>query len=121
MPVPESQGPESPAGLPERLHEIARLLRQADHVSPDQKQAVANLADELANALRSAPPSSAEVAHLADSAAHLIESLHRRENRGVLVSARDRLEQAILSTEARTPFLAGLARRLVEALASLGI
>jgi hypothetical protein len=119
MPDQVASGPEFPLG--ERLHEIARLLREADHLGPETKQAVAELADELANTLRSAAPSAAEAAHLADSAAHLIEALHRKEDKGVLASARDRLEQAILGAEAQTPFLAGIARRLLDALASLGI
>jgi hypothetical protein len=121
MPEPVAGGPEFPSGVSERLHEIARLLRAADHLGPVEKEAVAELADELGNALRTAAPSSAEAAHLAGSAAHLIEALHRKENKGVLASARDRLEQAIVRAEARTPFLAGVARRLAEALTNLGI
>jgi hypothetical protein len=47
MADPVASGPEFPLG--ERLHEIARLLREADHLGPETKQAVAELADELAN------------------------------------------------------------------------
>ncbi len=121
MPEPVSGSPEFPSGVPERLHEIARLLRAADHLGLEEKQAIAEFADECGNALRSGGQSSADAAHLVDSAAHLVEALHRKEKKGGLASARARLEQAILGAEARTPFLAGVARRLVEALASLGI
>ena len=121
MAEPIQEGPAAPAAMSDRMREVARLLREADHLGPEEKEAVARLADELAEALRTVPPSSPEAAHLTESAAHLIEALHRRENKGVLAAARDRLEESVLATEARSPFLAGIAHRLVEALASLGI
>lgn len=118
QPAPE---PNSQPSVAERLHEIAHLLREGDHLSPQAQQELARLTDELGQALRSTAVPSAEATHLADSAAHLIESLHHNEPSGTLAVARDRLEQAVLSAEASTPFVAGVARRILDALANLGI
>ena len=65
--------------------------------------------------------SAAEAAHLSESTARLIEGLHGRHDEGVLAAARDRLEGAVVGAEARAPVVAGVARRLLEALANLGI
>ena len=50
-----------------------------------------------------------EVAHLADSTAHLAESLQHNPEAGPLARARDRLEHALIEAEAtaRHPFAAG--------------
>ena len=40
---------------------------------------------------------------------------------GVLAAARHRLEEAVVAAEARAPTVAGVARRLLDALSSLGI
>jgi hypothetical protein len=39
----------------------------------------------------------------------------------VLTAGRDRLERAILAVESQSPLAAGLARRLLDALANIGI
>jgi hypothetical protein len=47
--------------------------------------------------------------------------MHRRDAPGSLAAARDRLEAALLATESTAPLTAGLARRLLDALANIGI
>jgi len=116
---PESATP-SAAQVQARLHEVSRLLRESRTLDDAARRDLAGLVDELGKLLESAAVPPAEVAHLAESTAHLAESLHRHD-RGLLGRARDRLEEAVVSTEARHPFAAGLARRVLETLANLGI
>jgi hypothetical protein len=121
MSAPQSGGPPAPEAVGARLHEIARLLREADHLGPESQKVLADLADQLGNSLGSANLASGEETPLADSAAHLIETLRQRHDAGRLAAARDRLEQAVLDVEARAPVAAGVARALLDALANLGI
>jgi hypothetical protein len=90
-------------------------------MEPSTQQALAELADELAKTVDFSKASSAEVTHVLDSSAHVIDMLHRRPPAPVPASVRDRLEQAILAAEARAPVLAGVAHRLLDVLADLGI
>ena len=46
---------------------------------------------------------------MAQTTAHLAESLHPQPNTGLLESARERLEKAIYDVEAHAPVVAGLA------------
>jgi hypothetical protein len=110
--------------LPEvqaRLHDVARLLRESQAIDPQTRQSLAELVDELGAALRSTSVDPAEAAHLAQTAAQLAEALHHRHDQGRLAQVRDRLEQTVLAAEARAPFAAGLVRRLLDALANVGI
>jgi hypothetical protein len=128
--MPDTPDPGVPS-VPEvraRLRDTARLMRESAAVDPDVRQAVADLLDELDRALAApagdpaalgTPP--AEVARLAEGATHLAEALHRGHDRGILATARDRLERLVLQAEARAPTAVGLAQRLIDALATLGI
>jgi hypothetical protein len=104
-----------------RLQAVARLLRQSDSLDAESQQSLAELIEELGKALHAeiVPPS--EVAHLAESTAHLAEALHHRQDRGLLGAARDRLERAAVNAEANAPFVVGLARRVLDLLAGIGI
>ncbi len=120
MPEPQPPAPTPPSAIPARLHEVARLLRDAQHLDPEAQQSLANLADELANTLSASGVPSAEEAQLGQLAGQLIQALHKGEEAPV-VATRDRLQSAILRAEARAPFAAGLARQLLDAIANLGI
>jgi hypothetical protein len=117
MPEPPSQ----PSAVAARLSAVAQLLRRADHLEPETQQALADLVDELATALAAGTLPSAEVTHLTDTTTELIQALHGSEGHGVLGAARDRLNQAIVRAEADAPVAAGIARRLIETLANIGI
>src|SRR5947209_11794393 len=112
-----------PGGLPvtseveASLHTVARVLREAQPLGPEARRALADLVDELGNVLHSAAVPPPDVRHLADSTTHLIQALHQRQDPGRLARARDRLEQAILGIESQAPVAAGLARRVMDALA----
>jgi hypothetical protein len=78
--------PQAQPSVPEvraRLHEVARMLQKSGALDPDARSVLAELVDELGVLLRSSGAPPAEVAHLADSAAQLAESLHRQQERGL--------------------------------------
>ena len=103
------------------LHELAQKLREADHLGPEAQSAVADLLDELARAIPPAGVGPAEASHLAESATHLAEALHRRHEAGALTAALERFEASMARAEAKAPMASGIARRLIETLANLGI
>jgi hypothetical protein len=116
MPTPPE--PEPPVG--ERLHELARLLRGARHLRPEDQQSLADLLDELAGELRTTAPSP-QADHLAESAAHLAMELNEHRDLGLLGSATERLKDAAARAETKAPVATGVARQLIDILADLGI
>ncbi len=121
MPEQPPSGNPLPPSVQASLHTVAEVLRDPHPLSVEAREALAALVDELGNLL-AAPTSPPEaVAHLADSTARLVQAVHRRADEGLLAAARDRLEQAILGAEAHAPLAAGVARRVLDALAGIGI
>ena len=118
--TPESNTPSVP-DIQSRLHAVARMLRHSPAVDAESQRVLAELVDELSTALQAANVPPAEVARLADSTAHLAESLHHQHDMGLLGRARERLEGAVIEAEAHAPLAVGLARRLLDALANIGI
>jgi hypothetical protein len=118
--TPEAKAPALPE-IQARLNEVAQLLRQPGSLDPHARQALTDLVDGLGKVLREGALPSPQVASLAHDTAHLAESLHPHPNTGVLGSARDRLEQTLFEVEVHHPVVAGLARRLLDALANIGI
>lgn len=116
--------PSTAAATPERvqasLHTIAEILRDPQPLSQEVRGVLADLVDELGRVLTTAIPP-AEVAHLAESTAHLTRAVHRQEAPGRLTAARDRVEAAILAAESKAPLTAGVARRLLDTLTNIGI
>ena len=121
--MPEQTPSESQAGaqVQAQLHELAQVLREAQHLEPEAQEALADLVDELSKALTPATIARDETAHLANSAASLARALHQEENPTLLSAAKRRLEQAALRAEAQAPVATGIARRLLDTLADLGI
>jgi Domain of unknown function (DUF4404) len=99
------------------LRETAQLLRQAEHLTPEQRQALADAANRLADALNETSPQ--EAVQLSAAATALMAALHRQD--APVEEHRSRLEEAILAAETRAPVATGLARQLIDALANLGI
>jgi hypothetical protein len=110
-----------PSGIQASLHTIAEVLRDPHPLSPEVRQALAELMDELGALLASPSVPDEALGHLAQSTAHLVQAAHRRADEGLLAAARDRLEQAILGVERHAPLAAGIARRILDALANIGI
>ena len=120
----ETDHPDPPAAaaVGAHLHLLAELLREADHVGPAAQGALAELVDELSRALTADTVPAAELARLADRTAALIRAMEAQQAEpGLLGRARDRLEAAVAAVEAEAPVTAGVARRLMDTLANLGI
>ena len=112
--------PENFAAVRTQLQEIVPLLRTSRHLEPEVQEALADLVDELIRVIDPNAPA-AEAAHLAESSAHLVHALHRKHHAGLIAAARQRLEDAATRAEAEAPLATGLARRLIDTLANLGI
>lgn len=104
----------------ENLEKLAPLLREADHIEPEVQKILADLVDELVRMVGPAS-TSARAEHLAETSAHLIQALHRKQHVGLLAAAKKRLEEAAARAETEAPVATGLARRLLDTLAGLGI
>jgi hypothetical protein len=120
-PEPPKPSPPSVSELQDRLRGVAQTLRQSSTIDEDSRQALAELVEELNKALQAQSVPPAEVSRLAESTAHLAESLHHPKARGLLGTAREGLERAAFEAESHAPLLVGLARRVVDALAGIGI
>ena len=121
MPEQPAASSPGPSDIQNRLQTIAQRLRQAGHLDPQAQKELADIVEELGKTLAACPLPAADMAHLSDSTAHLVQALHEKHDTGLLASARDRLEEAIVRAEAGAPVVAGVARRLVETLSNLGI
>lgn len=104
-----------------RLHDVALLLRGSDSVDPEARRTLAELVDELGTALRAGGLPAEEVSHLAGTTSHLIEALHHKRDAGWLSGLADRVREAAAQAEVQAPTASGLARRVVETLAGIGI
>ena len=103
-----------------QLEEIVPLLRSSRHIEPEVQEALADLVDELIRVM-DPRPAAVEAAHLAASSAHLVDALHRKHHAGLIAAAKERLEEAATRAETEAPVATGLARRLIDTLANLGI
>jgi hypothetical protein len=104
-----------------RLREIGELLRQSGSLHPEAQAVFAELVDELKRDLATENLPAAEVTHLAERTAHLGEALHHQHDVGVIGKARAGLERAVGNAEAHAPLAVGLARKLLDVLANIGI
>jgi hypothetical protein len=116
-----SGAPPTQAELQANLAALAQLLRKTHHVGPDAQRKLAELVQELSQALAAPAVPTAEVAALASSTGGLVRALHEQADTGKLGEARDRVNRAIFAAEARAPFAAGIVQRLVDVLSDLGI
>ncbi len=114
-------GDPSAAEIRARLEEAARLVRQSKRLDTDSRQILAELVEELSATLRTAQLSPTELSHLESTTTNLAKVLHHEPTEGALHSVQEGFEQVIVTLEARAPLVAGLARRMLDALANLGI
>jgi hypothetical protein len=120
MTEPMQPGPETAAAFRDQLRKSMAQLRAMPQIEPEVRQVLADFVDELSRHLDPNVPA-AEAAHLAESSAHLVEALARKHHPGLIAAARDRLEAAATRAETAAPVATGLARRLIDTLANLGI
>jgi len=117
LPLP----PEASNDLEANLHRIAGLLRDAGHLNPEAQKSLALLVDDLAGAVRKPTGDPAAATQVAATAAHLLDALVQKRDQGMLSAARDRLERTVMSAESQAPMAAGVARRVLDILAGIGI
>ena len=103
------------------LEAISALLRGPHRLDAATQAALADLVDELDKALKLGKIPNEEAARLAATASHFAEAVHGEEEVGVRSTARDRLLEAAAAVETKAPMIAGLARRVMDALSNVGI
>ena len=111
----------SKAQVQAHLHAISQLLREAHRLSPEAQALLADLVDELGDALDSPDVPDQDVTQLSESAAGLVQAVHEEHAPNLLEAAEERLERAAVAVETKAPALANLTRRLAEMLSNLGI
>jgi hypothetical protein len=121
MPEQPALDPQTLSQVQVGLHELTGLLRSGQRLDPEQQHELAKLVDELTQALVPGALSAAEVAILAEDVSHLTHALRHRQDATLLSRAKERLEASTLRAEVKTPIATDIARRLLEALANLGI
>jgi hypothetical protein len=119
--VAERPDPEAADPIRASLHELAEVLRHADHLEPETQEALADLMDELSKTVQPSAAPLAETVQLARSAAQLVRALQEQPGTTLLSAAKRRFDEAAARAEARAPMATGLARRLLDTLADLGI
>jgi hypothetical protein len=102
------------------LQEVAALLRRASHLEPSAQQRLAEVVEDFARTIHPDAAPSAEMVHLAQDLARLVRSLHKQET-PLLRTAGRHLREAIGRVEAQSPFVTEIIRRLLDALANIGI
>jgi hypothetical protein len=119
--MPDKSPSPANAHVERHLHALAHLLREAKNLTPEAKAVLADLIDELGNALESPAVPNDDVANLTESASHLVQAVHEKHEPNMLEAAEGRLERAVAAVEVKAPHLAELTRRLAEMLSNLGI
>jgi hypothetical protein len=102
------------------VEELARRLREAEHLEREAREQVADLLGELAAELDQTEPS-AHKEQLAKSAAQLVRAVKEKHEPGMIEAAKDHLEEAVARAEAKAPVATDLVLQLIDLLATLGI
>jgi len=102
------------------IEELARRVREAEHLEPEAREQVADLLENLSSELDQTEPS-AHKEHLAESAAQLVRAVQDQHEPGLIEAARERLEEAVARAEANAPVATDLVLQLIDVLANLGI
>lgn len=114
-----SVSPRGPA-VRERLQELARLVRETDHLGPDVQKELADLLEAMAGEL-AAGPVSPQAEQVAETTVSLARELHEQRVGGPLEAAKQRVIETAARAEAKAPVTTGLALRLVDLLSEIGI
>lgn len=113
--------PAASANVQGELQQVADLVRSAHHLGPEAQRALADLVEEMGRDLAATSLADPVRQQLAESVARLAQALHERHNEGMLAAAKERLAEAAARAEARAPVATGVALRLMDVLANLGI
>jgi uncharacterized protein DUF4404 len=121
--VPDKPHPNKPDDNPvrTRLRELAQAVRRAHHLEPETRRKLADLLTGLSQDLKPETLSAEDKAHLVAGIVELSEALEQEKGTGPLTKARGRLEEAVVEAQAEAPVATGFLRRLIDALANIGI
>lgn len=120
MPEQPSQGDEPGLPATNTIEELARRVREAEHLDPGTRAQVADLLGNLAEQLDQAEPS-AHAEQLAETTSQLVQAVNERHEPGLIEAARERVEAVVARAEANAPVATDLVIQLIDLLASLGI
>jgi hypothetical protein len=120
MPANDEPSPAAKA-VQDQLFALARLLRAVPRLPVETQALLAEILEELGNDLSSSDVPPAEVTHLSESVARLVDVVRAKSDKGLLNAAWESVDKAIIAAEDTSPVFAGLVRKLVDALSSLGI
>jgi hypothetical protein len=120
MPGQPPQGDEPEPPVANDIEELARRLREAEHLHPEAREEVADLLGNLAAEMEQ-PGASAETKHLARSTVQLVQAVNDQHEAGLIEAARGRLEEAVATAEVNAPVATEIVLQLIDLLASLGI
>ncbi|MFO0967276.1 MAG: DUF4404 family protein [Gemmataceae bacterium] len=112
--------PSSVEVIQAQLLSVARLLQDVHPLSVESQHLIGALVAGLSDALSDPTLSPAKLAEFTEATAHLVEAVHHEEHQRIS-GLRDRLQLAAAEVESHYPTLAGLGRRLIEALSNIGI
>ena len=102
------------------LGELARLLRDVDHLEPEVRRELADVVDELEVAVRG-ELTAEQAEHVRASVGHVIEAIRSQRDENPLDQAREQLEATVARTASGSDLASSVARRFIELLAGLGI
>jgi hypothetical protein len=115
-----SKREESDPSVVNYIEELARRLREVEHLDPEARAEAADLLGDLAVALNQ-PESSAQTEHLAQRTAQLVQAVNDQHEPGLIAATRERLEEAIAKAEAKAPVATDIVLQLIDVLAGMGI
>jgi hypothetical protein len=113
---PKGDAPDPP-GVDD-IDELARRLREAEHLEPEVRAEAADLLGELTAAL---DQPSAQTEDLAQSTAQLVRAVNEQHKPGLIEAARQRVEEAVARAETTAPVATDIVLRLIDVLSGIGI
>ncbi|MGP0063174.1 MAG: DUF4404 family protein [Isosphaeraceae bacterium] len=120
MPEHPSTGDEPDPSVANTIEDLARRVREAEHLEPGTRDQVADLLGNLAVELNQAEPS-AHKELLAQTTTQLEEAVRDRHEPGLMDAARERMEEVVARAETKAPVTTDLVLHLIDLLANLGI
>lgn len=118
MPEPSSRDETPDPTVAKDIEELARRLREAEHLEPEVRTEAAALLGDLTEALHPPEP---HTEALAESTAELVRAVSDQHEPGLIEAAKERLEEAVVRAETKAPVATDIVLRLIDVLSGIGI
>src|SRR5262249_24181113 len=115
---PTQNAMDEPSAL--ALRELARELRDVEHLQRDARRQLADLVEELDRALHN-EHSPEQARHIDQAASKLLNALRDRRDEPRMRHLGEQFRHTLERAEVQAPVATGVARRLIDLLADLGI